>query len=66
MSTNYFKKEFKVFKTLVTFERFRIQNRYLPLPHKLFKPGIHTHKSDGGNVYFVSIVISNYRLLIIK
>lgn len=66
MSTNYFKKELKVFKTLITFEKFRTQNRYLPLPHNLFKPGIHTHKSDGGKVFFISIVVKNYRLLIIK
>lgn len=63
---NLFKKEIKIFNVLISFEKFRMQNKHLPLPHKLFKSGINRHKNEEGNVEFISIVIKNYRLLIIK
>ena len=66
MNSDLFRKEFKIFNVLITFEKFRQQNKFLPLPHKLFKSGMHTYKNDSGNVFFISFVFKNYRLLIIK
>ena len=66
MSNIFFKKEIKLFNVLLTFEKFRPQNKFLPLPHKLFKSGIHTYKNDSGNIFFISFVFKNYRFLIIK
>lgn len=63
---NLFKKEIKIFNVLISFEKFRMQNKNLPLPHKLFKSGINRHENENGNVKFISIVVKNYRLLIIK
>ena len=65
MNNKFFKKEFKIFNVLIAFEKFRHQNKYLPLPHKLFQSGIHKYKNEGGKVKFISFVIKNYRLLII-
>lgn len=64
-NSNLFKKEFKIFNVLITFEKFRAQNKHLPLPHNLFKSGIHSYKNEGSNVKFISIVIKTYRFLII-
>lgn len=65
-NNNLFKKEIKIFNVLISLEKFRMQNKHLPLPHKLFKSGINRHKNDDGSVEFISIVVMNYRLLIIK
>ena len=40
---------------------FRINNKYLPLPHKLFKSGIRYYK-DKENIRFLAIVVKNKRI----
>ena len=43
---------------------FRRQNKYLPLPHKLFKPGIRYYK-DKENIKFLALVVGNKRIMFI-
>ena len=66
MNTNYFKKEFKIFNVLIRFEEFRLQNKFLNLPHKLFKSGIHTYVNKDNGIKAISFVYKNYRLIILK
>ena len=60
-----FCKKIKFGKIIITAETFRIQNKFLPLPHNLFKSGINKFEDVEGNKY-ISFVISNFRLIIVK
>lgn len=64
MKTRFYKK-IKFGKIIISIETFRIQNKFLPLPHRLFKSGINKFKDCEGNKY-ISFVISNFRLMIVK
>lgn len=50
---------------IIEIGKFRSQNKHLPLPHKLFKPGIRTYKDKEGNKFF-AIVVKNFRIMIVK
>lgn len=60
-----FRKEFKIGRICITFETFRIHNKFLPLPHNLFKNGINKYIDREKNKY-LSFVVSNFRIVIVK
>ena len=64
MVTRYYKK-IKIGKLNIIIETFRIQNKFLPLLHNLFKTGFHTYIDKENNKYY-SFVISNFRIMIVK
>lgn len=61
---NLFHKRIKILGLSIVVEKFRFQNKYLNLPHKLFKPGVHYYVTEENNK-LISIVIKNYRLMFV-
>lgn len=60
-----FSKKIKIGEIDIIIEKFRIQNKFLPLPHNLFKNGFNTFVDCENNKYY-SFVISNFRIMIVK
>ena len=60
-----FNKKIKIGEIDIIIETFRIQNKFLPLPHNLFKNGFNTFVDRENNKYY-SFVISNFRIMIVK
>lgn len=60
-----FSKKIKIGKIDIVIETFRIQNKFLPLPHNLFKNGFNTFIDRENNEY-CSFVVKNFRIMLVK